>query len=106
MIRFTQHKQPGSSPQYWVRILRDGAIVARSETYTSTASCDNAVDAVKRGRVRYEVYVASDGHRFRIKGLNGEIIFQSTDRYSSAAAAGFVVEAIKTGAGPAQYLAA
>lgn len=104
MITFFQHRSAGSNPHFWVTASLGSSTVARSETYTSTAACDKAVAAAKRQRLSYETFRGADGARFRAKGLNGEIVFQSTDAYTSTAGASSVAKQMNDGAPGARYL--
>lgn len=106
MVTFVQHKSSGSNPHHWVSVSLDNRTVARTETYTSVASCDNAVDAARKQRLNYETFNAADGARFRAKGRNGEIVFQGTDAYSSTAAASRVATQMNAGAPSARYVVA
>lgn len=96
----------GSSKHWWVTLAEDGSTIARTETYTASASADNAVSIVQAGNVTYSTFSATDGWRFRIKGLNGEIVFQSTRAYASETTAKAVTDRIRRDAPSARYLIA
>lgn len=106
MLTFFQHRSSGSNPHFWVTASLGSSTVARTETYTSIAACDNAVAAAKQQRLSYETFQAADGVRFRAKGRNGEIVFQSTDAYTTTAGASSVAKQMNNGAPGARYLTA
>lgn len=107
MVTFTQHASGTDVGRYyWVSLRLGGDTVARTETYTSTSSCDNAVSAVRRGRLNYEVFKATDGWRFRMVGRNGEIVFQGTDPYATNASAKSVAARVRADAPSGRYIKA
>ena len=100
-------------------VASNGAVIGTSQTYRSSKSAQNGIESVRFNRnsliedqtidgyeiltnPKYEIYKDDKGEfRFRLKAMNGDVVFTS-DGYSSKASAKNGIESIRKNAGEAK----
>jgi uncharacterized protein YegP (UPF0339 family) len=92
----------GSNGQYYFSLkANNGQIILASEGYTSKASCQNGIDAVKtnaRDDNKYDRRTSANGkYYFNLKASNGQVIGTS-EMYESSSGRNNGTESVKLNA--------
>ncbi len=95
MAQFEMYRDTASEYRWRLRSSNGRTVADSGESYTSASACRNGIAAVKQRAASgpYDVYQDARGFwRWRLKAVNGRIIADSAEGYSSRSA---VDEAIR-----------